>query len=191
MQIENHPLAPFVSPKTRFLLLGSFPPPQKRWVMDFYYPNLQNDMWRIMGLVFYDNKEHFISGKTFDLPAIMDFLRTYEIGVADTAYQVIRLNNNASDKTLKVATPLDIKGLLDKLSSCQHIAVTGEKALDTLLSEFNISSRIKTNEQITINYKNKDLTIYRLPSSSRAYPLAISEKAKSYQRVFKKAKILV
>lgn len=191
MQIETHPLTPFVPPKTKFLLLGSFPPPQKRWVMDFYYPNFQNDMWRIMGLIFYDNKEHFIVNKKFDLPAIMDFLRFYEIGVADTAYQVIRLNNNASDKSLKVITALDIKRLLEQLPSCRHVAVTGEKALDTLLLELNVNSKLKTNEQMTVNYGDKDLTIHRLPSSSRAYPLAIDKKANSYRAAFKKAKILV
>ena len=31
-------------------MLGSFPPQQKRWSMAFFYPNFQNDMWRIFGL---------------------------------------------------------------------------------------------------------------------------------------------
>ena len=29
--------------------------------MDFFYPNLQNDMWRIVGLIFFQNKEHFLN----------------------------------------------------------------------------------------------------------------------------------
>lgn len=32
--------------------------------MDFYYPNRQNDFWRIMGLVFFDNKLRFYDEAT-------------------------------------------------------------------------------------------------------------------------------
>ncbi|VEI45619.1 Mug protein [Actinobacillus equuli] len=36
--------------------------------MEFHYPNFQNDMWRIMGAVFYDDTDHFRVGdeKRFD-----------------------------------------------------------------------------------------------------------------------------
>ena len=57
--IEHHPLAPFLPKGARVLMLGSFPPPRERWCMDFFYPNPQNDMWRIMGQVFFDDKTHF------------------------------------------------------------------------------------------------------------------------------------
>ena len=40
-------------------MLGSFPPPKERWCMDFFYPNPQNDMWRIMGQIFFGDKTHF------------------------------------------------------------------------------------------------------------------------------------
>ena len=44
---QVHPLEPFVPDGARVLLLGSFPPPHARWSMEFFYPNFQNDMWRI------------------------------------------------------------------------------------------------------------------------------------------------
>ena len=53
---ELHPLEPFFPEGTKLLMLGSFPPARKRWKMEFYYPNFQNDMWRIFGLVFSENK---------------------------------------------------------------------------------------------------------------------------------------
>ena len=49
---EKHPLGFFLPENTQLLMLGSFPPPQQRWSMNFYYPNIQNDMWRILGLLF-------------------------------------------------------------------------------------------------------------------------------------------
>ena len=53
MEIESHPFEPFLPENAKVLMLGSFPPPETRWSMKFYYPNKTNDMWRIMGLVFY------------------------------------------------------------------------------------------------------------------------------------------
>mgnify|MGYP002333336657 CR=1 FL=1 len=44
----------------KVLMLGSFPPPERRWSMRFYYPNRTNDMWRIMGIVFFGDKNHFV-----------------------------------------------------------------------------------------------------------------------------------
>ena len=57
---EKHPLGFFLPENTQLLMLGSFPPPQQRWSMNFYYPNIQNDMWRILGLLFYADKDFFL-----------------------------------------------------------------------------------------------------------------------------------
>ena len=54
--IERHPLQPFLPANAQILMLGSFPPPKERWCMDFFYPNPQNDMWRVIGLVFFGDK---------------------------------------------------------------------------------------------------------------------------------------
>ena len=59
--IEQHPFEPFLPEGARLLMLGTFPPAEKRWSMRFYYPNFTNDMWRIVGLCFFDDKNHFIA----------------------------------------------------------------------------------------------------------------------------------
>ncbi len=69
-EIETHPLEPFLPSAAKLLMLGSFPPPVNRWSMDFYYPNFQNDMWRIMGLIFFSDKEYFIRDKKFHQPSV-------------------------------------------------------------------------------------------------------------------------
>lgn len=58
---ETHPLEPFLPEGARLLMLGSFPPARQRWSMEFYYPNFQNDMWRIVGLSFFGDKGHFLT----------------------------------------------------------------------------------------------------------------------------------
>ena len=76
MEIEKHPLKPFLPAKAKLLMLGSFPPQKKRWSMDFYYPNLNNDMWRIFGILFFDDKDYFLNEtrKVFCRERIIDFL---------------------------------------------------------------------------------------------------------------------
>lgn len=60
MEIEQHPLEPFLPGNARLLMLGSFPPQKKRWSMEFYYPNWNNDMWRITGFLFFNDKDYFV-----------------------------------------------------------------------------------------------------------------------------------
>ena len=74
---ERHPLEPFLPENARLLMLGSFPPQRHRWSMEFFYPNLQNDMWRIVGHLATGDKNHFLEpgGKRFDKARIEAFCR--------------------------------------------------------------------------------------------------------------------
>ena len=113
--VEHHPLEPFLPENAVLLMLGSFPPQKKRWSMDFFYPNLQNDMWRIFGFIFFDDKDYFFSPeKIFDKERIIAFLREKGIALYDTASCVRRLQDNASDKFLEVVSPTDIGLLLQQ-----------------------------------------------------------------------------
>ena len=111
MEIEQHPLEPFLPGNARLLMLGSFPPQRKRWSMEFYYPNWNNDMWRIAGLLFFNDKDHFAdkSQKAFRKERIIDFLNEKGIALFDTATAVRRLQDNASDKYLEVVRPRHIR----------------------------------------------------------------------------------
>ena len=61
MNSELHPLEPFLPANARVLMLGSFPPKRIRWSMDFFYPNLQNDMWRIVGYLATGDKSKVVA----------------------------------------------------------------------------------------------------------------------------------
>ena len=189
-EVEYHPLRPFLPENARVLFLGSFPPQRKRWCMDFYYPNFQNDHWRIEGQVFFNDRNHFIDteNKRYRTDAIVDFCQTTGIAFYDTATAVRRLKDNASDKFLEVAEPTDIKALLHRLPRCRAIVTTGEKATDTVCATLAVTEKPRTGSHILIpDLRNKDgepLILYRLPSSSRAYPLAFAKKAEAYRRMF-------
>lgn len=185
---ETHPLPPFLPSNARILLLGSFPPQRKRWSMDFFYPNMQNDMWRIFGLYFFDDKEYFVdlANKCFRKQLIIDFLSEKGIAIYDTATSVRRLKDNASDKFLEVVEPTNISLLLGHLPQCHAIVTTGEKATQTLCEQFNIPTPPPVGEGVSFKAEDgRFMQLYRMPSSSRAYPLPIEKKTLLYSTIFK------
>ena len=183
--IEEHPLQPFLPSNAKLLMLGSFPPQRKRWSMDFFYPNLQNDMWRIFGHIFFQDKEHFLypDKKAFYKEPIVDFLNEKGIALYDTATSVRRLQDNASDKFLEIVEPTDIRLLLKQLPQCQAIVTTGQKATDTIREQIEVDEPA-IGKSSTFFIEDKSYQLYRMPSSSRAYPLALEKKSSVYQLMF-------
>ena len=190
LPIERHPLVPFLPENARVLFLGSFPPQKKRWCMEFYYPNFINDHWRIEGEVFFGDRNHFVltNRKAFDREAIVSFCLQRGIAFYDTATAIRRLKDNASDEFLEVVEPTDIRSLLSQLPHCEAIVTTGQKATDTLCLYFDIDNGPKVGSSIAIpnicNHDGHELRLYRLPSSSRAYPLAFDKKVAAYRAMF-------
>ena len=181
---ERHPLQPFLPENARILMLGSFPPPKARWSMDFFYPNWQNDMWRIWGIIFYNDSHFFeIKGeKRFDKEKVKAFCNETGIALYDTASEIIRQKDNASDKFLEVVAPSDICAMLDKIPHCRAIVTTGEKATDVITELFGCE-KPKVGTRTTITANGRELHFWRMPSSSRAYPLAIEKKALYYNEI--------
>ena len=188
---ERHPLKPFLPPNAKVLMLGSFPPQQKRWCMNFYYPNFINDMWRIMGHLFFGDKLRFVyeSEKCFKKEEIISFLKEKGIALYDTATEVRRLQDNASDKFLEVVTPTDIPDLLRQIPLCVAIVTTGQKATDTLCNTFGITPPLVGCSQ-AFCYEGRQLRLYRMPSSSRAYPMSIEKKSDFYRKLWEEVGML-
>lgn len=189
---EHHPLGFFLPSHARLLMLGSFPPDKKRWSMDFYYPNFINDMWRIMGLVFFGEKNHFIipGKKAFNEPQIRSFCLESGIALGDTAVEIRRLKSNAADKHLQILTPWEPSAILPQIPCCHTIAVTGQKALDTLMDTLPIPQAPKTGESISFSHEGRKYNLFRMPSSSRAYPLSLEKKAACYRHMLHEAGLL-
>lgn len=191
MEIEKHPLEPFLPAKAKLLMLGSFPPQKKRWSMDFYYPNLNNDMWRIFGILFFDDKDYFLNEtrKAFCRERIIDFLNEKGIALFDTASSIRRLQDNASDKFLEVVEATDVTALLRQLPECKAIVTTGQKATDTLRQQFNVEEP-KVGDYSEFIFEGRAMRLYRMPSSSRVYPLALDKKATAYRIMYQDLQIL-
>lgn len=206
LPVEKHPFEPFLPPNARILFLGSFPPQPHRWCMPFYYPNWINDFWRIMGLIHFGDKEHFcVPGeKRFDEVAIRAFCLDAGLAFYDTATEVRRLKDNASDAFLEVVTPTDIPALLARIPECHTLVTTGEKA-STIVSQTFGCAVPPVGGYIDVEYETPDqlgsdvmpgpdvrharpdrasIRFWRMPSTSRAYPLPLEKKAEAYRQLF-------
>ena len=183
---ERHPLEPFLPQNARILMLGSFPPSQARWSMEFFYPNWQNDMWRIFGLLFFDDRHHFEQKgeKRFNKEAVVEFCTSEGIAIYDTACEVVRLMDNAADKFLEITTSTDIAALLDKLPHCTAIVTTGQKATDTIVGTYGCATP-PMGGRSTLHIAGREYNFWRMPSSSRAYPLALEKKAAHYMNMLR------
>lgn len=184
-KIEHHPLQPFLPQGAKLLMLGSFPPKAERWSMPFYYPNFQNDMWRILGYLFFNDKAHFIADdkRRFCRNRIVAFCTEKHIALFDTARSVRRLKDNASDRFLEVVEATDIGQLLAQLPDCVAIAATGQKATDTLVEIMQCDTP-KVGGSTEFTLAERTMRLYRMPSSSRAYPLSLEKKAEAYRTLF-------
>lgn len=188
--IEHHPLEPFLPKNAKVLFLGSFPPPKHRWCMEFFYPNWINDHWRLEGEVWFADRNYFAdnSRKCFKLEQIKEFLGSKGIAFYDTAKAVRRLKDNASDAFLEVVEPTDINTLLKQIPECKAIVTTGEKATQTICRYYGTDTIPKVNTYITLTQPSEllghEVILYRLPSSSRAFPLSFDKKAEAYRQMF-------
>ena len=200
-------MQPFLPANAQILMLGSFPPPKERWCMDFFYPNPQNDMWRIIGLVFFGDKTYFevqrdlekgqrdkvqstkAGRKVFNREEIMAFCEAKGIAIFDTAQAVIRLQGNAADEHLEIVEQTDIASLLQQIPSCHNLCCTGGKAAQTLADTLHCAIP-KVGEYIETDFAGRTIRFWRLPSSSRAYPLSLDNKAASYRQMFESIGLL-
>ena len=183
--IERHPWPPFIPAGARYLFLGTFPPQEHRWSMPFFYPNRTNDFWRIMGLIFLGNRDALWEAEQgrFNLDAIKSLLNREHIGLWDTGMAVRRLKGNASDKFLEIVEPIDLATLLDENPTISHIITTGEKATGVIAVQAGVEMP-SIGAPVACRVGCHAVTLWRMPSSSRAYPLSLDKKAEAYKKIF-------
>lgn len=188
IETECHPWEPFVPANARVLVMGTFPPQPKRWSMDFYYPNRTNDFWPMMGLIFFGDRDalRLLGSKDFNLDAIKKLLNDKGIALNDTGRKVRRLKGNASDKFLEIIEPVPLYDLLALMPLCKAVATTGEKAAG-VIAEITSTPLPKMGEHVVAA---DGLDIWRMPSTSRAFPMKLEAKAEYYARLFKSVGIL-
>ena len=153
--------------------------------MPFFYPNRTNDFWRIMGFIFLGNRDALWDAEQgrFNLDAIKSLLNREHIALWDTGMAVRRLKGNASDKFLEIVEPIDLGTLLDENPTISHIITTGEKATGVIAVQAGVELP-SIGAPVACRFGCHAITLWRMPSSSRAYPLSLDKKAEAYKKIF-------
>ena len=151
----------------------------------------------------YKNKDSVLLSNEID--EIIAFCQEKGLAFFDTSTAIRRLQDNASDKFLEVVEPTDIPALLSRLPHLRAIVTTGEKATETICASLGIPTIPKVNTSVAIPLPSdifhlpsdifhlpssilplpSSLALWRLPSSSRAYPLSFDKKVEAYRQMFK------
>ena len=189
--IERHPWPPFMPRDARLLMLGTFPPKPERWSMPFYYPNRINDFWRICGMVFYGNRDHFWNEavRRFRQADIERMLTERRIALWDTGMAVRRLRDNASDKFLEIVEEIELERLLAEYATIEAVVTTGEKATTVVAGQMGVAVP-PIGRPVSAVMAGRSVALWRMPSSSRAYPLSLDKKAAAYRAMFDALHIL-
>ncbi len=147
-------------------------------------------MWRIFGLIFFKDTAFFTRGNAFRKESISAFCEKQGIALYDAAMRVIRGSGNASDKFMEVLDPIDLAGILNQIPLCNTVAVTGQKAAQTLqgvIGGNGFAQEVPLPEMgkyVTFHFQARTIKLYRMPSTSRAYPMSLEKKASYYKALF-------
>lgn len=152
--------------------------------MVFFYPNRTNMMWEIFGEVFFNDSQRLVDAehRTFRLSEVRALLEERGIAIFDTATAVRRLSSNASDKDLQIVEKTDIVALLNKIPLCHDIVCTGQKSFSVLTEDYGVEVP-KMGEYNEFSINGRQMHLWRMPSSSRAFPMPLKEKASYYRRL--------
>ena len=143
-------------------------------------------MWRIFGYLFFADKMHFVDAenKTFHLDMIKAFLAEKGIAIFDTALRILRTKNTASDKDLEIVQPSDLDAMLKGLPECKGVLTAGQLATEIFMRHYEIKEMPKMGQSVEFMFNGRHMKLYRMPSSSRAYPMQLEKKAEFYRVMF-------
>ena len=143
-------------------------------------------MWRIFGYLFFADKMNFVDAenKTFHLDMIKAFLAEKGIAIFDTALRILRTKNTASDKDLEIVQPSDLDAMLKGLPECKGVLTAGQLATDIFMRHYDIKEMPKMGQSVEFVFDGRPMKLYRMPSSSRAYPMQLEKKAEFYRVMF-------
>jgi len=84
---------------------------------------------------------------------------------------------------------MTVEALLARIPACRAVVTTGQKATDTLRAITGCGEPA-VGECVPMPFAGRDLTLWRMPSSSRAFPRPVEWKAEFYRKVLSENGIL-
>ena len=144
----------------------------------------------------FGDKDHFVDAprKTFHKDEIVGLLQEKGIALSDTGKEVVRTKDNASDKWLRIDKPIDLAATLSELPECRAVATTGEKAagIVAMLTSTDVPKVGEFRDCVLplADGRMAQFRHWRMPSTSRAYPMRLEDKAAFYRKMLEATGLL-
>jgi G:T/U-mismatch repair DNA glycosylase len=133
---EVHPWDPHIPSNANKLILGTFPTALgNRGAFDFFYPNPNNDFWKIIFQVAGKNLEDYINESPVDIRK--QVLEELQMGIADIGRRIYRQRGSSKDDYLFPVEYTDIFSLMEKHDTIQKIIITSSSGSNSVLSWFH------------------------------------------------------
>nr|WP_294862628.1 hypothetical protein [uncultured Fluviicola sp.] len=165
MQKELHPWNWFAPENSKVLIVGTFPPTQRNWSFDFFYPNKANFFWRVIARIA-ETELHYPGGE-LAVEERKDLLRKLHVAVTDMGQHILRSENSSLDENLSVVEFMNIFQILDENPGIRKLIFTSSSGKESAARWFNrflamkeISHRFPTGKRpIRSSFQYRDRTI--------------------------------
>lgn len=134
-QHQPHPFKWYVPENATTLIIGTFPPVEKRWGFEFFYPNLQNNFWTILAKI---AGEHLSKDKNIMVEERKNILKKLKTGITDMGGVIRRISNDSKDESLELVKPMEILHILEQYPSIKKIILTSSSGASSALGWFKV-----------------------------------------------------
>lgn len=132
---EEHPDWYHDIPVMEILILGSYPPHQKRWNYSFYYPNKQNHFWKILAALDNNyNLKHYTGEEAVaERKQLMERLKT---GIQNMGKTILRKGSSAQDTDITITSYQDVMAVIRQHPELKLIILPGFSAASSTFKTF-------------------------------------------------------
>lgn len=120
---ESHPNWYYDIPEMKTLILGSFPPIEKRWSYDFYYPNNSNPFWEALAGVIGAELKHYRCDQA--VKERQGLMKKMKVGIENLGQLINRLGESAADKDIEIIEFRNVLGILRDHQELERILLPG------------------------------------------------------------------
>lgn len=132
--IESHAFGTYATPAAETLIIGTFPTHLRNREFEFFYPNKQNVLWKLLETI-YQYKFQFNKGENAVIER-KEFASKQKIALTDMLAKAIRSTGKSSDNELIPVEIMDILSILKTYPSIHQIILTSRAGKNSALSLF-------------------------------------------------------
>lgn len=193
LSIEIHPDWYFDIPVMKVLILGSFPPHESKRDYPFYYPNKQNNFWKILAQLNNTPLKWFSGYEA--VSERQQLMIDLKIGVQNLGKKIIRKGLSARDTDIIISEFHDVLSIIRKHQELERILIAGYSAenstynvflkyLDSLNIKYTLPKAIKPNELFVIFVDDRKLKCVITNSTSTATRIKLETLVEQFRKAF-------